>query len=79
MDYLRPGSPELTVSRIALGCMGSGTPGRGHHPWALDDAAAEPVFRRAVELGITFWDTANVYGHGASERITGRATRQFAR
>jgi aryl-alcohol dehydrogenase-like predicted oxidoreductase len=59
--------------------MGFGTPGQGHDPWALDDGAAEPVFRRAVELGITFWDTANVYGHGASEQIVGRAIRRFAR
>jgi aryl-alcohol dehydrogenase-like predicted oxidoreductase len=79
VDYLQLGSSELTVSRIALGCMGFGTPGRGHHPWALDDTAAEPIFRQAAELGITFWDTANVYGHGASEEITGRAIRRFAR
>lgn len=59
--------------------MSFGTPGRGHHPWALDDTAAQPIFRRAAELGITFWDTANVYGHGTSEEITGRAVRRFAR
>ncbi|QRX96640.1 aldo/keto reductase [Streptomyces noursei] len=79
MEYVKLGGTGLTVSRIALGCMGFGGSGRGHNPWALDEAAAAPVFRRAVELGITFWDTANVYGGGASEELVGRAVRRYTR
>ena len=45
-------------------------------PWALDDEAGEPIFRQAIELGITFWDTANIYGHGSSEEIVGRAIKR---
>ncbi|MEU4119509.1 aldo/keto reductase [Kitasatospora sp. NPDC028055] len=79
MEYRRLGGTELVVSRIALGCMGFGGSGRGHNPWALDEDAAAPVFRRAVELGITLWDTANVYGGGASEELVGRAVRRYTR
>ncbi|SHM24885.1 aldo/keto reductase [Streptomyces yunnanensis] len=79
MNYVKLGGTDLTISRIALGCMGFGGSGRGHNPWALDEEAAAPVFRRAVELGITFWDTANVYGGGASEELVGRAVRRYTR
>jgi predicted aldo/keto reductase-like oxidoreductase len=68
MDYIQVGASDLRVSRIALGCMGFGSPGQGHNPWALDDTTAAPIFRRAAELGSTFWDTANVYGHGTSAK-----------
>ena len=54
-------------------------PTRGTHQWALDEDAAEPFFRQAVELGITFWDTANVYSGGTSEEIVGRAIKKYAR
>ncbi len=64
---------------VALGCMGFADPAHGVNPWALDEQAAAPVFRRAVELGITLWDTANVYGGGTSEEIVGRAVRRYAR
>ena len=47
--------------------------------WSLDEAAAEPIFRQAVDLGITFWDTANVYSSGSSEEITGRAIGKYTR
>jgi 1-deoxyxylulose-5-phosphate synthase len=77
MAYRRLGSSGLKVSRIALGCMSFGDGSR--MPWALDDEHAEPIFRQAVELGITFWDTANIYGHGTSEEITGRAIRSYTR
>ena len=70
MEYTRLGNSGLKVSRIALGCMSFGDPA-GRMPWALDDDAAEPIFRQAVELGITFWDTANIYGQGTSEEIVG--------
>ncbi|GHF08642.1 MULTISPECIES: aldo/keto reductase [Streptomyces] len=79
MEYVKLGGTGLTVSRIALGCMGFGGGSHGHNPWALDEEAAAPVFRQAVELGITFWDTANVYGGGASEELVGRAVRRYTR
>jgi 1-deoxyxylulose-5-phosphate synthase len=79
MEYTRLGSSGLKVSRITLGCMSFGDTSRGFSEWALDDAAAEPIFRQAVELGITFWDTANVYGFGTSEEIVGRAVRKYTR
>jgi len=79
MQYTRLGSSGLKVSRIALGCMSFGDTSRGFNEWALDDAGGEPIFRQAVELGITFWDTANVYGYGTSEEIVGRAIAKYSR
>ncbi len=76
MEYTRLGGSGLKVSRIALGCMSFGTPSQ-HQPWTLDQDAAEPIFRQALELGITFWDTANVYGQGTSEEIVGWALRKY--
>jgi aryl-alcohol dehydrogenase-like predicted oxidoreductase len=78
MEYTRLGSSGLTVSRIALGCMSFGEPDRGT-AWMLDDDAAAPMFRQAVELGVTFWDTANIYSLGSSEEIVGRALRKYTR
>src|SRR5215211_6261539 len=79
MQYTRLGTSGLKVSRIALGCMSFGDTSRGFNEWALDDEAAEPIFRQAVDLGITFWDTANAYGYGTSEEIVGRAIRKYTR
>jgi 1-deoxyxylulose-5-phosphate synthase len=79
MENTRLGRSGLTVSRIALGCMSFGDTSRGFNEWALDDAGAEPIFRQAVELGITLWDTANVYGFGSSEEIVGRALKKYTR
>jgi aryl-alcohol dehydrogenase-like predicted oxidoreductase len=79
MEYTRLGSSGLKVSRIALGCMSFGDTSRGFNTWALDDDGAEPIFRQALDLGITFWDTANVYGFGSSEEIVGRAIRKYTR
>ncbi|MEK0154906.1 aldo/keto reductase [Arthrobacter oryzae] len=79
MEYTRLGLSGLKVSRIALGCMSFGDTSQGFNEWALGDDEAEPVFRQAVELGITFWDTANVYGFGSSEEIVGRAIRKYTR
>jgi 1-deoxyxylulose-5-phosphate synthase len=79
MQYTTLGSSGLKISRIALGCMSFGDTSRCFNEWALDDKAAEPLFRQAVELGITFWDTANAYGYGTSEEIVGRAIRTCAR
>jgi len=77
MDYARLGSTGLTVSRICLGCMSYGTP--SWRPWVLDEQAARPFFRRAVEAGINFFDTADMYSLGVSEEITGRALRELAK
>jgi len=79
MQYTTLGSSGLKISRIALGCMSFGDTSRGEREWALDDDGAEPLFRQAVESGITFWDTANAYGYGTSEEIVGRAIRKYTR
>jgi len=79
MEYTRLGPTGLVVSRICLGCMTYGVPDRGNHPWTLDEAASRPLIRQAVELGVNFFDTANVYSDGTSEEIVGRALREFAR
>src|ERR671912_541958 len=70
MQYVKLGSTGLDVSRICLGCMSYGDPARGTHEWSLDEEASRPFFRRAIEAGITFFDTANVYSLGSSEEIT---------
>src|SRR5918998_214920 len=79
MDYVRLGRSGLEVSRLCLGCMTYGTPDRGNHPWTLDEEQSRPFIKRALELGITFFDTANVYSDGTSEEIVGRALNDFAR
>jgi aryl-alcohol dehydrogenase-like predicted oxidoreductase len=80
MEYTRLGSTGLKVSRLALGCMSYGDPATpGAHEWSLDDDAAQPFFRQAVELEITFWDTANVYQAGTSEELVGRAIKRYSR
>src|SRR5580704_5865904 len=85
MKYHRLGTTGLDVSRICLGCMSYGNPDAtlgGDSPswkWALREDEARPFFKRAIELGINFFDTANVYSFGASEEVTGRALRDLAR
>ena len=79
MEYVKLGSTGLDVSPVCLGCMSYGEPGRGAHPWSLDEETSRPFFRRAIEAGINFFDTADVYSAGSSEEITGRALRDFAR
>ncbi|MEV6121752.1 aldo/keto reductase [Streptomyces sp. NPDC052077] len=78
MQYVKLGSTGLDVSRICLGCMTYGVPDRGTHEWTLDEDASRPLIRQALEAGITFFDTANVYSDGTSEEIVGRALRDFA-
>jgi 1-deoxyxylulose-5-phosphate synthase len=78
MQYTNLGSTGLTVSRIALGCMSFGDPGSGFQSWTLDEEDSQQYFQQAVDLGITFWDTANVYSRGGSEEIVGRAMRKYA-
>jgi aryl-alcohol dehydrogenase-like predicted oxidoreductase len=79
MDYVRLGKTGLQVSRIALGCMTYGLPDRGNHAWTLDEAQSRPLIRQALEAGINFLDTANVYSDGTSEEIVGRAIKDFAK
>src|ERR1700748_1859825 len=79
VEYTRLGSSGLVVSRLALGCMSFGDKNAGRMTWILDDEEAAPIFRQAVELGITFWDTANIYGYGTSEEGTARAIKTFTR
>jgi 1-deoxyxylulose-5-phosphate synthase len=78
MQYVKLGSTGLDVSRICLGCMSYGGPEAGTHQWSLGEDEARPFFRQAIEAGINFFDTANVYSAGTSEEITGRALRDFA-
>ena len=79
MEYRRLGNSGLRVSRIALGCMSFGDTSRGFSEWSLGYEDAQPFFQQAVELGVNFWDTANVYGFGSSEEIVGRALKKFSR
>jgi aryl-alcohol dehydrogenase-like predicted oxidoreductase len=77
MEYIRFGSTGMKVSRICLGCMSYGRPTE-RWPWALDEEQSRPFIQRALELGINFFDTANVYSNGASEEVVGKALREFA-
>jgi aryl-alcohol dehydrogenase-like predicted oxidoreductase len=79
MEYTRLGKSGLRVSRLCLGCMSYGRPERGSHPWSLNEEQSRPFFARALELGINFFDTANVYSDGTSEEIVGRALREMGR
>ncbi len=78
MDHVKLGSTGLDVSRVALGCMSYGTPDRGTHPWTLTEEDSRPFIKQALELGINFFDTANMYSDGTSEEIVGRALQDFA-
>jgi aryl-alcohol dehydrogenase-like predicted oxidoreductase len=78
VEYVRLGSTGMQVSRICLGCMGFGDATRWIHKWVLDEENSRPVIRKALEMGINFFDTANVYSIGASEEILGRALKDFA-
>ncbi|KQN06080.1 alcohol dehydrogenase [Sphingomonas sp. Leaf230] len=79
MDYTKLGSTGLDVSRLCLGCMTYGIPDRGNHAWTLNEETSRPILRAAVEAGINFFDTANVYSDGTSEEIVGRALKDFTR
>ena len=77
MEHTRLGDTGLRISRLALGCMSYGDPTTSNaHQWSLDDDDAQPFFRQAVEMGVTFWDTANVYQAGTSEEVVGRAIKR---
>ncbi|MCP3763756.1 aldo/keto reductase [Domibacillus sp. A3M-37] len=78
MDYVKLGNTGLDVSRLCLGCMSFGDAERWIHQWVLDEERSRPIIKKALELGINFFDTANVYSGGTSEEIVGRALKDFA-
>jgi len=80
MDYINLGKTGLRVSRICLGCMSYGEPATGKarpgsHAWALNEEESAPFFRQTLDLGINFFDTADVYARGTSEKILGKALK----
>jgi 1-deoxyxylulose-5-phosphate synthase len=79
MEYVKFGKTGLDVSRLCIGCMTYGIPDRGSHPWTLEEEKSRPLIKQAVELGINFFDTANVYSDGTSEEILGRALKEYTR
>jgi 1-deoxyxylulose-5-phosphate synthase len=78
MRYVKLGHTGLDVSALTLGCMSWGDASLGGHPWVLDEESARVIIKDALEAGINFFDTANVYSHGTSEEFTGRALADFA-
>ncbi len=79
MKTLKLGRTGLDVSRLCLGCMSYGAPDRGTHPWSMGEAESRPFIKRALDLGINFFDTANVYSDGTSEEYVGRALIDYTR
>lgn len=79
MKYIKLGKSDLNVSRICLGCMGFGDASRGQHSWTIDEEHSREVIRRALDLGVNFFDTAIAYQSGTSEQYLGRALRDFAK
>lgn len=77
MEFRKLGSTGMDVSALCLGCMSFGVPSRGNHPWTLGEDDARVIIRRAVDHGVNFFDTANVYSDGTSEEIVGRALADF--
>lgn len=78
MEYVKLGNTGLDVSRLCLGCMSFGVAERWTHPWILDEENSRPIIKRALELGINFFDTANIYSLGSSEEFVGRALKEYA-
>lgn len=78
MEYVQLGHSGLEVSRICLGCMSFGDPQKWIHSWVLNETDSRKIIKKALDLGINFFDTANVYGLGVSEEILGRALKDYA-
>lgn len=78
MEYSKFGNTGLDVSRLCLGTMGFGNASTGMFPWAVDEEKSEQVIKQALDLGINFFDTANIYSHGDSERFVGQALKKLA-
>ena len=79
MKYTKLGNSDLNISRICMGCMGFGDPGRGQHSWTIDEEHSREIIKRGLELGVNFYDTAIAYQSGTSEQYVGRALRDFAK
>ncbi|MCZ8313999.1 aldo/keto reductase [Phreatobacter sp.] len=79
MDIVKLGRTGLDVSRLCLGCMTYGAPDQGAHPWSMGEAESRPFIKRALDLGINFFDTANIYSLGSSEEIVGKALKDMAK
>ncbi|MBN3726533.1 aldo/keto reductase [Burkholderia sp. Ac-20379] len=79
MEYVKFGRTGLEVSKLVLGCMTFGDATRGTHAWTLSEDDSRPIIRQAIEAGINFFDTANMYSDGTSEEIVGRALRDYAK
>ena len=77
MDTIKFGNTGLEISKLVLGCMTYGIPDRGTHAWTLDEEKSRPLIKKALDLGINFFDTANVYSDGTSEEIVGRALKDY--
>ena len=78
MEYVKLGKTDIEVSRICLGCMGFGDAASGQHSWTLGEEDSRAIIKRALELGVNFFDTAIAYQGGSSERFLGRAMRDMA-
>ena len=78
MQHVKRGKTGLDMSRLCLGCMSDGTPGQDNLPWSLGEGDSRPFIKRALEAGINFFDTADIYSNGVSEEVVGRALRDFA-
>lgn len=78
LNYVKLGNTGLDVSRLCLGCMSYGVPERGIAPWSLDEENSRPIIKKALDLAINFFDTANVYSDGTSEEIVGRVLKEYA-
>lgn len=78
MDYVKLGNSGMDVSRLCLGCMSFGVPERGNHQWVLNEEQSRPIIKKALDFGVNFFDTANVYSDGTSEEIVGRALKDYA-
>jgi aryl-alcohol dehydrogenase-like predicted oxidoreductase len=79
MDYVKLGNTGLDVSKICLGCMSFGAAGSGFSNWTLEEDESRAIVKRALELGVNFFDTANCYSYGSSEEILGRALKDYAK
>lgn len=73
MDYVKFGNIGMDVSQLCLGTMGFGDPNRGFHEWVLEEEGSFPMIKKALDIGINFFDTTNIYSYGASEEILGKA------
>ena len=76
MEYAKLGKSGIEVSRLCVGCMSFGRPSEDFHEWTLNPNETEEIVKKALDLGINFFDTANTYSHGTSEEYLGRALKK---